>query len=180
MIKFAQNKSLGKSEKGARRSRNMLSFCMATVLIIYHSQTGNTKRLARAVTKGVEQTEKATAILKKAADATAQDLRTSDGLVICSPEYFGYMAGQMKDFFDRTYEELKDDPSIYRKPFCIVVSAGNDGSGALMHIERICKGYRLKKVQEPIISKGSVNAEMAEKCFILGRTIAEGINAGIF
>ena len=79
---------------------------MAKILIIYHSQTGNTKRLAQAVAKGVEETENATAILKRAADAVAQDLKASSGFVICSPEYFGYMAGQVKDFFDRTYEEL--------------------------------------------------------------------------
>ena len=90
------------------------------------------------------------------------------------------MAGAVKDFFDRTYEELKDDPVMYKKPFCIVISAENDGSGALTHIERICKGYRFKKVQEPIVCKGQVTTEMVEKCFILGRTIAEGVNAGIF
>ena len=36
------------------------------------------------------------------------------GIVICSPEYFGYMAGGVKDFFDRACEELKDDAGIWK------------------------------------------------------------------
>ena len=153
---------------------------MAKVLVVYHSQSGNTERLARSVAEGVMKTENAHAIFKRAPDTNAQDIKGCDAIVICSPEYFGYMAGAIKDLFDRTYEELKDDPKIKKKPFCVVISAGNDGSGALTHIERICKGYRFKKVQHPIVCKGKVTEEVLAQCFELGRTIAEGINAGIF
>ncbi|HME45013.1 MAG TPA: NAD(P)H-dependent oxidoreductase [Syntrophorhabdales bacterium] len=153
---------------------------MVDILIIFHSQGGNTEKLARAVAQGVDETEHARAILKRAADTKAQDLKECSAVVICSPEYFGYMAGAMKDFFDRTYEELKDDATVYKKPFAVVISAGNDGSGALSHIERICKGYRLKKVQKPILCKGKITEEVLASCFELGSTIAEGVNAGIF
>ena len=153
---------------------------MADILIIFHSQTGNTEKLARAVAQGVDETEHARAILKQAVDTVAQDLKDCSAVVICSPEYFGYMAGAVKDFFDRTYEELKDDAAVHKKPFCVVISAGNDGSGALNHIERICRGYRFKKVQKPILCKGKVTEEMLTSCLELGSTIAEGINAGIF
>jgi multimeric flavodoxin WrbA len=152
---------------------------MATILIIYHSQTGNTEKLAQSVAKGVEEV-KAKAILKQAFTATIFDLKNCDGLIICSPEYFGYMAGAIKDFFDRTYEEAKDDPAVHKKPYAIVISAGNDGSGALTQIERIGRGYRFKMVQAPIISKGEVTKEVLEKCYLLGMTIAEGIDSRIF
>lgn len=153
---------------------------MVEILIIFHSQTGNTEKLARAVAQGVDETAKARALLKRAAHTVAQDLRDCSAVVICSPEYFGYMAGAVKDFFDRTYDELKDDATVYKKPFCIVISAGNDGSFALSHIERICKGYRLKKVQKPIVCKGEVTEEVLTRCVELGSTIAEGVDAGLF
>ncbi|MGD0229631.1 MAG: NAD(P)H-dependent oxidoreductase [Syntrophorhabdales bacterium] len=153
---------------------------MTDILIIFHSQTGNTAKLARAVAQGVSETANARAVLKRAADAVAQGLKDCSAVVICSPEYFGYMAGAVKDFFDRTYEELKDDATVNKKPFCIVVSAGNDGSFAVSHIERICKGYRLKKVQKPIVCKGRVTEEVLARCVELGSTVAEGINAAIF
>ena len=153
---------------------------MAKILIVYHSQSGNTEKLARSVRMGVTGTEDAHAVFKRAADADARDIRGCDAMVICSPEYFGYMAGAVKDLFDRTYEELKDDAAMYKKPYCVIISAGNDGSGALAHIERICKGYRFRKVQHPIICKGQVTEEALTQCFELGRTVAEGVNAGIF
>jgi multimeric flavodoxin WrbA len=153
---------------------------MADILIIFHSQTGNTEKLARAVAQGVGEVERARAILKRAADTVAQDLKDCNAVVICSPEYFGYMAGAVKDFFDRTYEELKDDAAVHKKPFSVVISAGNDGSGALTHIERICRGYRLKKVQKPILCKGEVTEKALASCVELGSTIAEGVNVGIF
>jgi multimeric flavodoxin WrbA len=153
---------------------------LAEVLVIFHSQTGNTEKLARAVARGVDETENARAILKRAADSAAADLKNCSAVVICSPEYFGYMAGLVKDFFDRTYGDLRDDATVQKKPFSVVISAANDGSFALNHIERICRGYRLKKVQEPIVCKGKVTEDMLARCLDLGRTIAEGVNAGIF
>jgi multimeric flavodoxin WrbA len=153
---------------------------MFDILIVFHSQTGNTEKLAKAVARGVASTENVHAVFKRAVNTTALDLKNCRAVVICSPEYFGYMAGAIKDLFDRTYEELNGDRGIYKKPYCVVISAGNDGTGALNHIERICRGYRFKKVQNPIICKGSVTEESLIECYTLGATIAEGVNAGIF
>ncbi len=153
---------------------------MRNILIIFHSQTGMTEKLANAVAQGVDETGHAKAVLKRAGAADADDVKKCAALVVCSPEYFGYMAGSVKDFFDRTYEELKDDPAANKKPFSVVISAGNDGSGALSHIERICRGYRFKKIQQPIVSRGSVTDEKLSECRLLGSTIAEGLAAGIF
>ena len=100
--------------------------------------------------------------------------------MICSPEYFGYMAGAVKDLFDRTYEDLREDPAVRKLPYALVISAGNDGTGALTHIERILKGFHLKKAQHPIIAKGPMTSEVLSACIEMGKTIAEGVKAGIF
>ncbi len=153
---------------------------MKKILIVYHTQTGNTKKLAEAVKKGVNDTDDIIGVFKQASDTYVEDMRECSAIIICSPEYFGYMAGAIKDLFDRTYERLKDDKAVYKKPYTIVISAGNDGTGALNHIERICKGYRFKTAQRPIICKGTVTDEALKNCYELGRTIAEGVKAGIF
>jgi len=46
------------------------------------------------------------------------------------------MSGAIKDLFDRTYEELRDDPRSVKKPYCILVSAGNDGTGAVRQVSK--------------------------------------------
>jgi len=153
---------------------------MAKILIVYHSQTGNTQKMATSVAKGAKEIEGTTVVLKSAFDTTLTDLLECDGLVIGSPEYFGYMAGAIKDLFDRTYEELREHERVFRKPYAVVVGAGNDGQGALRHIERICIGFQFKKVHDPVISRGAITEDVLSRCEELGKTMAAGCNEGIF
>jgi multimeric flavodoxin WrbA len=151
---------------------------MTTILVVYHSQGGNNRKMARAVAEGAGSMEGARAVLKDALEAGLEDLLACDGLVIGSPEYFGYLSGALKDFFDRTYEEARG--RVFRKPYAVFVNAGNDGSGALRNIERICIGYQFKKVHEPIVVKGEITPEILEACRLMGQTIAAGCQAGIY
>ena len=149
-----------------------------TLLIVYHSQSGNTLRLASSVRDGARRVEGVTVRLEQAAHVDGELLRDSRVLVVCSPEYFGYMAGAIKDLFDRTYDEVR--PHVAGKPYAVVISAGNDGTGALASIERIIAGYRFRKVQEPIICCGEVTDEALNKCRGLGETLAAGMDLGIY
>ena len=153
---------------------------MTQILIIYHSQAGHTEAMAQRVARGAESIDGVQFILKKAGEATLQDLLECDGLAIGSPEYFGYMAGMIKDFFDRTYEPARKDRRIFKKPYVVFISAGNDGSGALNQIERICLGYPLKKIYQPVVAKGELDEDTLKKCEDLGKTIAAGCEAGIY
>ena len=153
---------------------------MGRILIIYHSQTGNTQKMAESVARGSESINNVRVVLKRASEATLKDLMECDGLALGSPEYFGYMAGIIKDFFDRTYNEARGRKEVFKKPYVVFISAGNDGSGALSSIERICIGYQLKKVYEPVVAKGEINQGILIRCEELGKTIAAGCEAGIY
>ena len=151
---------------------------MAKILIVYHSQTGKTQKMAEAVAEGAKSIEGVEVILKKAADATLEDLLMADGLAVGTPENFGYMSGMVKDFFDRTYYSAHE--KVFRKPFVIFISAGNDGTGALRAIERIALGYKFKTVFQPVIAKGEITREILVQCVELGATIAGGCQMGIY
>ena len=153
---------------------------MCSILILYHSQTGNTEMMAENVAKGAGSIKNVEAVLKRASEATLKDLLECDGLAIGSPEYFGYMAGMIKDYFDRTYEDARGRKEIFKKPYVVFISAGNDGTGALNSIERICIGYQLKKVYEPVLARGGLDRETLAKCQELGKTIAAGCEEGIY
>jgi multimeric flavodoxin WrbA len=150
------------------------------ILIIYHSQAGHTEAMAERVVRGAASIPGVEAVLKKAGEATLRDLLECDGLAIGSPEYFGYMSGMVKDFFDRTYEPAREDNRVFKKPYVVFISAGNDGSGALNQIERICLGYPLKKIYAPVVAKGELDEAILKKCEDLGKTIAAGCEAGIY
>lgn len=151
-----------------------------SILVVYHSQGGNTRKMAEAVVAGAREVEGVHVVLRDAFRATLADLIECDGLALGSPEYFGYMAGMVKDFFDRTYEPARREKRVFKKPYAVFISAGNDGRGALAAIERICIGYPFKKVYEAVIARGELTEKILAECRELGQTLAAGCDAGIY
>ena len=117
-------------------------------------------------------------VMKQALEADANDLLAADGLILGTPENFGYMSGGMKDFLDRTFYEVEG--KIKPLPCGIFISAGNDGTGALTAIRRIAKGYPFIEVQEPIIVKGKATDAQITQCQELGMALAVGLESGIY
>jgi flavorubredoxin len=155
---------------------------MATVrkniLIIYHSQGGTMEGMAHRLARGASQEENISVNLKKAGEADLDDLLNCDAIAIGSPEYFGTMAGMIKDFFDRTFEAAQQ--RTIGLPYSVFVCAGNDGRGALSQIDRLAAGYTWKKVQEHIRIVGTPTEQDYDKLEILGQTLAAGVDFGIF
>ena len=114
----------------------------------------------------------------RAADAGVDDLLGCHGLLLGTPENFGYMSGMMKDFLDRTYYPAEG--RTVGLPYALFVSAGNDGRGAIREIDRIALGYGWKKVAEPVIARGPITAEGLVLCRELGTTLAAGIGYGVY
>ena len=71
------------------------------ILVLYFSKGGNTRKLAEAIAKGVENVEGVSVILKKTDEVTRQDFVDSHGIIAGSPVYFGLMAAELKNVFDK-------------------------------------------------------------------------------
>lgn len=151
---------------------------MQRLLIVYHSQSGNTEQLVAAVEGGALQAGGVEVRRQRALNTTLEDLIACAGVVFGTAEYNGYMSGALKDFFDRTFYPAQG--LVINKPYAIVVSAGNDGSFAVQYIERIARGYPLKPIAEPIIVVGPVTPEAEARCAELGEAFAGGLELGIF
>ncbi|MCZ6502615.1 MAG: NAD(P)H-dependent oxidoreductase [Gammaproteobacteria bacterium] len=153
---------------------------MKNLLIVYHSKGGKNLEMANAVQKGAANPEIEGVEIRflRAYDAVDKDLLWADGIIFGTPENFGYMSGALKDFFDRTFYEVEDQ--VDAKPYCVFIGAGNDGQGALSSITRICKGYKFKEIQEPLIIVGELTEEGRTRCEELGMGMAAGLEAGIF
>ncbi len=74
---------------------------MSKVLVVYHSRSGNTARMAAAVAEGAKSVGAEVAI-KKVEEATLEDLTSADGVVFGAPTYFGTLSGEMKSFIDKS------------------------------------------------------------------------------
>jgi len=71
------------------------------ILVVYHSVSGNTKRLAEAVAQGIREVEGVDCLIKPASDVTQDDFVSSEGIIAGSPVYFGTMAAELKRVFEK-------------------------------------------------------------------------------
>jgi NAD(P)H dehydrogenase (quinone) len=70
------------------------------VLVAYHSLSGNTERMAEAVADGAKVVPGTEVWLKRVGQVTADDLFSSDAVIVGSPVYWSNMSGEVKTFFD--------------------------------------------------------------------------------
>jgi multimeric flavodoxin WrbA len=163
---------------------------MRSLLIVYHSLTGGARQMAEAASIGAMTEPAIRTTLLRAADAQPTDVLGADGYLFVTPENLAAMAGVMKDFFDRTYYAALD--RIAARPYAVLVCAGSDGHSAARQIERICTGWRLKRIAEPLIvctraqtpeailAPKTIGAEDLKTCEAIGASLAAGLALGIF
>lgn len=137
--------------------------------------------MAEAVLRGARMVDDVESRACHAAEATVEDLLAADALIVGTPENFGYMAGMIKDFFDRVY--YPSEGKVEGRPYTVFVCAGNDGSGAMRHIDRIATGLHLNKVLPGLVVRGgaqAVDAAALSACEELGSTLAAGLSIGMY
>ena len=71
-----------------------------TVLVTYHSVSGNTEKMAQAVAEGAKAVSGTSVVLKRVGEVIGDDLLSSDAVIVGSPVYVGNMSGEVKTFFD--------------------------------------------------------------------------------
>ncbi|MFZ9396069.1 MAG: flavodoxin family protein [Erythrobacter sp.] len=156
------------------------------LLIVWHSRTGASEALARAVAEGAAGAGR----LLAAAQTGPEDLLAAEGYVFVCPENLGTMTGQMKEMFDRCYYPVLG--RIEGRPYATIIAAGSDGEGAQRQLDRIVTGWRLRRITEPaivrldaqtpeaILTPKLVPAERTREAKMLGSAFAEGLTQGIY
>jgi len=152
--------------------------------------TGGSRQMAEAAHRGAASGTDVRVRMVPASEAGAEDVLQADGYVFVTPENLASMSGVMKHFFDRTYYPVLD--RIAGRPYAMMVCAGSDGTNAVRQIDRICTGWRLKTVCEPIIvcthaqtpeailAPKTIDESELRRCEETGAAIAAGLALGIF
>lgn len=150
------------------------------LLVVYHSRSGGTQTLADAVIAGAtsEEIDDVEVRVRRAFDALVDDVRWCDGILLGTPENFGYMSGALKDFFERIYYELLEETRGL--PYSLFVKGGHDGEGAIRSVEKIATGLHWKAALAPVLVVGAIDDAATERCHELGITFAAGLEAGVF
>lgn len=84
----------------ASRSWADEAFPVVKILVTYHSLSGNTERMAEAVVEGARSVPNTVVVLRRVNLVTAEDLFSSDAVIVGSPVYWSNMSGEVKTFFD--------------------------------------------------------------------------------
>jgi len=71
------------------------------VVVIYYSQTGTTKKMAEIIADEVKNNG-CNVELKSISDIKAEELLGYDGIIVGSPTYYGTLAAQIKELFDKS------------------------------------------------------------------------------
>jgi NAD(P)H dehydrogenase (quinone) len=98
---------------------------MAKLLVVYHSKTGHTARMAELVAEGARETG-ADVTLKTVEDTEAEELLEYDGILAGTPTYYGLPSAPLKKLFDDSVQFHKQLDGKVGGAF---TSAANIGGG---------------------------------------------------
>src|SRR3954452_12672123 len=120
---------------------------MACLLVVHHSPTASVRTLTEAAVAGAndDAIEGVEVVVRRALEATADDVLAADGYLLGTPANFGYMSGALKHFFDSTFLQiggaLSDDGSAgesrgatHGRPFGLYVHGRYDTAGAVRSV----------------------------------------------
>lgn len=146
--------------------------------------------MAYAATGGARDGGEVAVTLMKAEECQPDDMLAADGYIFATPENLAAIAGVMKAFLDRCYYPLLGQ--IEGRPYAAMICAGSDGENARTQLERIAKGWRLKKVMDTpiicthaqteaeILGQKSISKTDLSRCDEIGATLAAGLEMGVF
>jgi len=129
------------------------------LIVIAHAPSENTNQMLQAVLKGAND-DNITSVdvtFIPPLEACADDIKSAQAVIIGTTENLGYMAGLIKDLFDRCYYDCIDHTQGL--PFTFYVRAGHDGTGTRRAIESITTGLRWRLVH---VSSESLTARLKQ------------------
>jgi len=151
---------------------------MSYILIVYHSQQqGNTRKMAELVAEGCRQVKgtKVDLINVNEERVDMDSAERADGYALGSPDYFTYMAGGLKQFFDDLCIADWGGKKVKGKPYVAFLTHGG-GGGGIKSIEGLAKSMELAQVVPSVTCKGAPEGSSAEKSIELGRKLAERVS----
>lgn len=150
------------------------------LLLVAHAPSPNTQAILTAMTRAWDESLQNLpyrAVSPFETDASL--IMDAKGIVLFTPENFGYMSGALKDMFDRIYYDCLDNTQGL--PYCLCVRAGqDDGSGTEKSVKRITTGLRWREVQPPLICSGPYRDDFPSKAAEFATGFALGVEMGIF
>ena len=128
--------------------------------------------MAKAVAEGVNGVKGASSRLRRVDYANVDDFISCDAVAFGSPNYFGYMAGLMKDFFDRAWLVRE---KVSGKLAAAFTCGGSSSNAALLSLEKMYSSFKLEKASEGIVCRTIEQETLSEQSLIACKKIGESL-----
>lgn len=153
---------------------------MAKVLVVYHSRSGNTAKMAEVVAEGAKSGG-VEVVIKKVDDATSEDLLAAEGIVFGAPTYFGSLSAEMKSFIDKSVRIRGRLESKVGAAFTSSGSLSGGNETTLISIIEAMLIHGMIIVGDPIetgghygaVAVGAPDAEALMACRKIGERVAK-------
>jgi multimeric flavodoxin WrbA len=142
------------------------------LLVVHHTPSPATRELLEAVLAGARDPDitGVDVVVRPALAGTIPDMLDADGYLFGTTANFGYMSGALKHFFDTVYYPSLDH--VAGRPYGLWVHGNNDTVGAANAVEKLATGLALTKAADVLEVVGSVDADVRERAYELGGTLA--------
>lgn len=149
---------------------------MRKIIVIYHSQQfGNTKILAEALADGAREAgAEVNLINTNEHRVTLEEFLSADAVAIGTPDYFSYVAGTIKTFFDDIYLWDQSGKPVKGKPSVLFFSCGGGGK-VKQPFESLVQRF-FQQVGETVGSERPVTNEAKKKCLGLGKELVRALS----
>ncbi len=149
---------------------------MTKVLIVYYSRSGNTEKMAEMIGSAIEG-EGVTVELKTAEEATPEDMLKADGIIVGSPVYYGSMAAELKEFFDKSIKVHGDLDGKIGGAFATAANSGYETTIRNIHEAMLVHGMIIQgdtaKYHYGPVSINEPGEEDEKACKRFGKRFAE-------
>jgi len=152
---------------------------MGKVIVIYHSQQfGNTKVLAEALAEGAREAGAEVNLVNTNQQRVGlKEFLSADAVAIGTPDYFSYVAGTIKTFFDDIYLWDQSGESVKGKTAVLFCSHGGGGGKVKQPLESLAHRF-FRQIGETVGSGRPISEEAKKKCHILGKELVEDLTKG--
>jgi multimeric flavodoxin WrbA len=149
---------------------------MGKIIVIYHSQQyGDTKILAEALAQGAREAGVEVSLINTNERRVAlEEFLSCDGVAIGTPDYFSYVAGTVKTFFDDLYLWNLSGKPVKGKPAVLFFSCGGGGK-VKQPLESLAQRFFQQK-GETVRSDRPITNEAKKKCLALGKELVKHLS----
>ncbi len=143
---------------------------MKKVLVLYYSRTGNTQKMANAVSEGAKSIDDVEVELNFHVDA--ESLNGYDAILIGAPTYHHDMPVDFKNLFE---EAAVKGQNLKGKIGVVFGSYGWSGEAPKLILEIMKNKFEMQTIEPPLLAKYNPDQNILNSCRNLGKKVSESL-----